>query len=341
MSERWTSKLGRVPIGMDYVVSKEVRVGSRAYRLYKGFETFSSYSDELLSSGDRHMYEVIRDGRYSKVWFFADHDLYTDSASREWDPESYNRAVLELHSSYFGVDKSCVFVCTSHREGKMSAHVKINVDLDGGLVEARVHASRIAAICSGSYADLSPDMQVYASINQSIRAVGHSKLSADGVAKTPWPRGGQKMNHLVRRGVGSPVEIRCARPQPCAVSRRPSEGRHPGGGGDERLVRLVLDESGMSGEFGERFSAQLCSVENVTVSGSKMRGAIDGTLRRDGTLVCPFSKTVHRSNRSRFEIYMRNPSEGTVTVSCYSAKCRGQQKVRHFRIPSSAPLETP
>nr|WRJ69632.1 hypothetical protein TetV2_00183 [Oceanusvirus sp.] len=335
MAKTWHWRLAEAP-PLPFVVSKDTKRSDG--RWSKKFAAFPDYRSLLAAvvapNSSDMMYEVIRDRSATPVWFFADHDCATDKAQkRDWTPETFMTAVVRLHAAYFNIDPYLVQACSSCRPGKLSAHVKINVDLVGGLAEAAAHAARIDAIAKGTHPDLAPDPLVYTS-NQQIRLVGSRKRACE-TRKRPWGTSSVRWrDHFVRRADGSDgqtvTDIRIERPSVQPSSSSLSRPTNVSSDGPEAMcVRLALQESGATKMFGPYFDVTACRIEQVKKTPGTIRCNIDGTVNRQGgTLACPYAKRPHSSNRLSVLVTSRGDWTGCVTLWCYSQSCSKKPHIR-------------
>ena len=318
-----------------YLAAKDVlRADGRWSKRFASFRNYSSFLAAVVGSGSSaRMYEVIPDRRATPVWFFADHDCRVsgDREGEDMAPDEFLASVVRLHCGYFGIDERSVQVSSSCREGKLSAHVKINVDLRGGMAEALVHAQRIHAIAETRPA-LKPDLAVYAS-NQQIRLVGSSKKDL-GAKKTPWGLSSRRWrDHFVRRADGADgqavTDVRVEAPMPDLAPAAPTAPIVGAGLAEERCVRMALKASGAPKILGPRFDADACRIEQLKRTTDTIRCNVDGTVsRHGGTLVCPFAKRPHTSNRLRVMVTSNGDRTGNVYMWCYSVSCQGKARIR-------------
>ncbi len=324
-----------------FLAAKDVvRADGRWSKRFASFRNYSSFLAAVVGSGSSsRMYEVIPDRQATPVWFFADHDCRVGDdrdtlppSGENITPDEFLAAVVRLHCGYFGIDEPSVQVSSSCREGKLSAHVKINVDLRGGMAEALVHARRIHAVAAAKRPALKPDLAVYTS-NQQIRLVGSSK-QAHGAKKTPWGLSSTRWrDHFVRRADGSDgqtvTDVRVEAPMPDLARTAPTEPIVGAGLAEERCVRMALKAAGAQEILGPRFDADTCRIEQLKRTTDTIRCNVDGTAsRHGGTLVCPFAKRPHTSNRLRVMVTSNGDQTGSVYMWCYSVSCQRKARIR-------------
>jgi hypothetical protein len=270
----------------------------------------------------KHVYEVIPDGDYTPVWFFADHDCSTASANGMTDTE-FIRGVCDLYFRYFGLAMDdlgeLMFVSSTCRRAKLSVHVKIN--LQTSMLEAGRHALAVKNACTDSR--LHPDMSVYRKGAQQIRCVGSSKILCETV-KTPWKdKKKPKHMHLVRREPGHKQAVLdraplVPAPSPVAYNKISTTAATKN---EVAGARKALANSSLPGMLGPSFCPNTCYIESPKLGGNIFFCYVDGSERRGGTLVCPFAKRPHRTNRASLMFYT---DERSVEFRCCDAECVGR-----------------
>ena len=320
-------------IGPDsLIISRDVQGRDRAYKEFRVYRGFSDYEVHLFDTAlyrpdDRtkinHLYEVIPCGRTTPVWFFADHDC-KESEARGMTEAEFAGAVCRIYYEYFKIGPDeinrTMFVSSTCRPGKLSIHVKINIR--GTLAQAGDHAAIIAERCVDPRCR--PDLSVYSSRFQQIRAAGSSKIGCF-TAKRPLFGAGPAghADHMVRINPSHKAsELVRTPPAPSARAYAPNAVRVH----EEGAVRTALKASALPGFFGPLFSPDACHIEDTRMEEEgKLSCYVDGSARRGGTLVCPFARRAHRSNRGR--IYLRSTGEGfgEIEYRCLSPACREER----------------
>ncbi len=311
-------------------IARDVPGKDRPTKQFRRYDSWVEYEVALFGSGLKHLYEVIPDGFSTRVWFFADHDCKTADA-RGMQEDEFVREVCRVHYAHFGLGPEdlgvVLFASTTCREDKLSVHVKVN--LETTLAGARLHAEAVREEC-GADDRIKPDMSVYSSRAQQIRALGCSKLGHR-VAKRP-ARGsddGNKCHHMVRvnprHGMKTIERVCPDGPPPSKASRGVSCASA------ESVVRAALGSSLLAarGMLGDAFDAETCRLEDVRLceDGETLTCYADGSERFGGTLVCPFAGRAHKSNRARIAVLANGGARpgkqgtGEVVYRCMDAEC--------------------
>lgn len=313
------------------IISRDVQGRDRAYKEFRVYRDFADYEVHLFQTklnqpndptGLNHLYEVIPCGLSTPVWFFADHDCKERDAAG-MDENGFVEAVCRVYYDYFGIGPEeinrTLFVSSTCRPGKLSLHIKINVRTT--LAEAKANAAEIAARCLDSRCR--PDLSVYSSRFQQIRAAGSSKLGASQHKRPVFGRDANYADHMVRinTAVDRPT---LARPLPKRSPAPPGPAAATGVRvHEEDSVRAALGASALPLFFGPAFDAGACHVEDTRMdSEDRLSCYLDGSLRRGGTLVCPFAGRAHTSNRARVCLRSLGDGRGDIEYRCLSPACR-------------------
>lgn len=307
-------------------------------------EDYEEYCRELGLGGrdppeSSHRYEVIPDGLLTPVWFFADHDCKGPEDGLP-SPEEFEERVLRLHEAYFrlgpGARGVTIFACRSHRHGKRSVHVKVS--LKTTLRVSRMHAEALCA-AAGPDEAVRPDLSVYCSRLQQIRAVRNSKMRVRGSAKLPirsHDAPDLPCRHLVRWSHLDDCPALASAPDTpgdAPPRRAPAEESRPE---CAALVREALAACGASRLLGPAFSPEACRLEDTRFDPATKRitSYLDGSWRHGGDVVCPFAGRTHTSNRSVVQVSPCHvaPGHGTVAFICLSPACRGKRAAFAYSI---------
>lgn len=313
-------------------IARDARYRGRTTKQFRRCGSWIDYELALFSSaGKTHLYELIPDGRETRVWFFADHDCKVADA-RGMTADEFVREVCRAHFAHFGLGAPdlgvVMFVSSTCRADKLSVHVKINVETT--LADARKHAE---AICDACHPDdrIKPDLSVYSGRAQQIRALGSSKLGS-GVAKRPVAGcdDGNKSHHMVRVNPGHGMRV-ISRPCPERPPRTKAARPESAGEGAERVIRAALASSLLvsGGLLGSLFDPESCRVEDVRVAedGETLVCYVDGSMRHGGTLRCPLAGRAHKTNRARVIVAPNggeregSPGTGEVVYRCMDEAC--------------------
>eukprot|EP00873_Tetraselmis_striata_P033752 jgi/Tetstr1/454016/TSEL_040935.t1 len=345
MSRGWVyglpkGRLGDVRSGPEALdpdslwIARDVPGRLRPTKQFRLCESWPEYEVALLESGMKHMYELVPDGLRTPVWFFADHDCRTESA-RGMTAEEFVREVCRVHRVHFDLAESdmgsVMFVSSTCRPEKHSVHVKINMATT--LAESRVHAEAICEQC-GADDRLKPDLSVYSSRAQQIRAINSSKIGHDVVKAPVAGCAGPAFRHLVRVNPNHGMrEITRPLPEARPRAKAPRGDALPVDGG-EVMVRAALRRSIMPRLLGAMFDAGASRLEDVRAvdGGAMLMCYLDGSLRAGGSVRCPFAGRAHRTNRARILVRPnggergRTPGTGEVEYRCLDVDCQENGK---------------
>ena len=300
----------------------------RPSKMFVRGKTWFDYVKILIEDRIKHVYEVIPDGENTPVWFFADHDCSASSANGMTE-KNFVHGVCDLYFRYFGLSMDDVgelmFVSSTCRRAKLSVHVKINIQTS--MLEAGRHALAVKNACTDSR--LYPDMSVYRKGAQQIRCVGSSKILYEEVKKTPCPwlekiRKQPMHMHLVRRESNHKQAVLDRAHLLSAPSSYISYNRCSTTAATEDDVagaRKALANSSLPGMLGPWFCPNTCHIESPKLGGNILFCYVDGSERRGGTLVCPFAKRPHRTNRASLMFYT---DERSVEFRCCDVECVGR-----------------
>lgn len=326
-SRPWTPLLrtaGEEDIPSDaLIVAKDILCKNRRpSKMFMRVKTWFEYVKILIEDKIKHVYEVIPDGQSTPVWFFADHDCSAASANGMTETE-FALGVCELYFRYFGLAMTDVgelmFVSSTCRRAKLSVHVKIN--LQTSMLDAGQHALAVKNACTDSR--LYPDMSVYRKGAQQIRCVGSSKILCETVKTPMYEKIRKPMRmHLVRREPGHKQAVLDRAPLVFAPSSIASKTSTAAATEDDVAnVRLALAGSSLPDMLGPSFCPNTCHIESPKIGGKILFCYVDGSERRGGTLVCPFAKRSHRTNRASLMFYS---DEQCVEFRCCDAECVGR-----------------
>ncbi|AUF82358.1 hypothetical protein TetV_266 [Tetraselmis virus 1] len=331
-NSKWVKRLCSVE-KYDYILAKDVIYnGNNVSRQFKGFNTYNSYINCIIESNEtQHLYEVIKHGTDTPVWFYADHDCKKSTAHKEWTNEEFTMEILKLYSNYFRISSNCIQISTSHRSDKHSVHVKIDIDLKKGALEAKEHAYNIYLLTYLFEPDLVPDMSVYSISNQQFRAIGSKKISCSEGKKLPWRLCSTFWkDHIIRR---NPEDIRPLVVIDCLPVKVPTTWENSYEKTDSRelheLIRDVLENSGIGNNLGDRFNCRTCKIGDVKKSEERITFWINGSKKTGNSeVICPFANRVHTGNRLSFTIEKadQETGEGCIYINCPSKDCKGKYK---------------
>lgn len=315
------------------IIARDVQGRDRSYKEFRFYRNFSDYEvhlygTQLYQLGDatniNHLYEVIPCGFSTPVWFFADHDC-KETEAEGMSEIQFLETICRMYYEYFNIGPDeinrTLFVSSTCRPGKLSVHIKINIKTT--LMESKDHAVEISKRCNDRRC--CPDLSVYSSRFQQIRAAGSSKIGSC-IPKTPvFVKG--RMNythHMVRINPSSQVTELIRSPvKPTRIKYVSNAIRVR----EEDKIRIALKSSDLPNYFGPVFDSDSCHIEDTRMEDeNKLSCYIDGSGRRGWTLMCPFAKRVHKSNRSR--IYLRRTGEGygEIEYRCLSPNCQQEKK---------------
>lgn len=324
----WTHRLlaaGELLPG-SLVIAKDAPGRYRPSKRFMRLGTWDGYERALLESREKHLYEVIPDGVFTPVWFFADHDCYSADAGGMREGE-FARAVCALYFDYFGLSADDVghrmFVSSTCRTEKLSVHVKVN--LRTCMIEAGEHARAASASCSDPR--IRPDMSVYRRGPQQIRCIGAAKLGCSR-AKTPIiePASVRRYLHLVRLRPGhSQVCLDGAPKVGPAPAGRETPRTSPADASDVAGIRKAIAGSDVRHALGPAFCPDTCYIDSPRKNEERRMLVcyVDGTARRGSTLVCPFARRAHKGNRALIKFFHAGGGRGHLEFSCCDADCAG------------------
>lgn len=316
----WNNRLITLETCSDtLIVAQDVM--NRHGRCVKRFalcKSWSEYENLLLISTNNNLYEVIPCGYDTPTWFFADHDC---KAVERFTETSFMEAVINMYLEYFSLKESdigvLIFASSSCRQNKLSAHIKVSIPMT--LRRARLHAMAVHNRCEDEA--LKPDLAPYASSNQQIRAIGHSKPGS--AKKVAYRDKAPLYMHLIRRNPDcnqSTHEEPNVTEEDCEIFY--DKERRCASYDEIQILRKVMLNCGLREFLGDLFDPMTCAIEQCKTNDETMTCYIDGTKRRGGTVVCPYAKRVHKGNRLR--ISLTGGLRGTLRCYCADYNCNSK-----------------
>ena len=296
-------------------------VGSAGAKRFRWCSAFAEYAERFP-----HGYEVLTVAEETPVWAYFDvEQSWEEGKDEERRAEEFTRLAVAAVLLHFGMTKDSIGtaaqVATSHRAGKASVHIKVNVPCTPA--ECRQHAHAV-------HADFPHiDLGVYGNF-RCYRRLGCAKAGGTSGALKSWRGSSSELrDHLVRRHPDNPqpaatyVQLPLAR-QPAAAPCRsclPS----PEPSSDRARLMAALRRTGMG--------RKLRLVEALVTLSQPVRrpGEVAAYVDKRSRATCPFTGRVHRSNRGLLLL----TDDGALTYLCMDADCAGQS------LCMAAPLEQP